>query len=117
MNTSHSPPNITEPRNMKNKHIYSPPPQRPRRLPPLRKIVDDPFRYRRTLDVDLSSDIGFEAGVSNSKSPLPETNDRHLTNLPNWEEYDEEVKLEKKCSKNKNRNIIIYLIDDTFVIV
>ena len=100
MNTSHSPPNITEPRNMKNKHIYSPPPQRPRRLPPLRKIVDDPFRYRRALDVDLSSDIGLDAGVGYTKNPLPETNDHRITNVPDWEEYDEEVNFEKKCSKH-----------------
>ena len=57
MNNSHSPPNTTEPRNMKNKHIYSPPPQRPRRLPPLNYPREAPFKYRRAWDFDISSDF------------------------------------------------------------
>ena len=101
MKNRYSPPNITDHRNMKNR--YSPPPQRPRRLPPM--IVDDPFRYRRTLDLDISSDVDLESGVTHSRIPPPVTTHRDMTNLPDWEEYDEEVKSNYQIDfKNPEQN-------------
>ena len=101
---------------MKNRPRYSPPPQRPRRLPPL--IVDDPFRYRRTLDLDFSSDVDLESGISYSRNPPLVTNDHHKTNLPDWEEYDEEVKLNYQMFKNKiDQSVHMYSIDDIFMIM
>ena len=74
---------------MKNR--YSPPPQKPRRLPPL--IVEDPFRYRRPLDLDLSSDVNLESGTNYSRAPPLVTSDQGMTNLPDWEDYSDEVKI------------------------
>ena len=72
------------------KSRYSPPPQRPRRLPPL--IVEDPFRYRRPLELDFSSDVNLESGTNYSGVPLFTSTDQGLTSLPDCEDYDDEVK-------------------------
>lgn len=72
---------------MKNR--YSPPPQRPRRLPPL--IAEDPFRYRRPIDFDLTSDVNLESGTHFYRDPSQLNSDQGMTNLPDWEDYDDEV--------------------------
>ena len=78
---------------------YSPPPQKPRRLPPI--IIDDPFRYRKPLNLDISSDINLESGVcstppsvSNDDEVMP---DHGMTKLPSWEEYNAEEVRPKVC--------------------
>ena len=68
---------------------YSPPPQKPRRLPPL--IVEDPFRYRRSIDLDFSSDMNLESGINHSRLSPHLTSDHGMTNIPDWEDYSDEV--------------------------
>ena len=68
---------------------YSPPPQKPRRLPPL--IVEDPFRYRRSIDLDFSSDMNLESGINHSRIPIHISSDQGMTNIPDWEDYSDEV--------------------------
>ena len=70
---------------MKNR--YSPPPQRPRRLPPL--IEEDPFRYRQPIAPDLSSDVNFESETSYSRAPPRINSDQGMTNIPDWEDYSD----------------------------
>ena len=71
---------------------YSPPPQRPRRLPPL--IEEDPFKYRQPIEFDLSPDTYAESGTSpfpNRILPHIFTSDQAMTNHPEWEDYSDEV--------------------------
>ena len=76
---------------MKNR--YSPPPQKPRGLPPL--IVEDPFRYRRPWeDLDLSSCVNLESGKDYSRVPPIFTSDQGMTNPPDWADYSNQVKID-----------------------
>ena len=77
---------------------YSPPPQKPRRLPPI--IIDDPFRYRKPLDLDISSDINLESGVYSTPADDADDeimSDHGMTKLPSWEEYNAEEVRPKIC--------------------
>ena len=73
---------------MKNQH--SPPPQKPRRLPPL--MEEDPFRYRRPIEFDLTSDVNLESGTSFYNRRPQLSSDQGMTNLPDWEDISDEVK-------------------------